>query len=198
MNFRYKPYEHFLPFPKWKDIPDSKVHGANMGPIWVLSAPDGPHFGPMNLAIRDMSPESFLAGDYGALIFQGNGTVVDSLPSTGGRAQTFTNDPFFLVVQEYIGFYNRIMYQMKLACRFPVIKLKISNRAFDLLGALKRTALGNIVSTPWFSQTEVRPEFELISPWYRTNLTHYIIPGCKIVGFAGVWSCVHDHTCWSW
>ena len=24
-------------------IPDSKVHGANMGPTWVLSAPDGPH-----------------------------------------------------------------------------------------------------------------------------------------------------------
>ena len=34
-------------------IPDSKVHGANMGPTWVLSAPDGPHVGPMNLAIRD-------------------------------------------------------------------------------------------------------------------------------------------------
>ena len=33
--------------------PDSKVHGANMGPTWVLSAPDGPHVGPMNLAIRD-------------------------------------------------------------------------------------------------------------------------------------------------
>ena len=32
--------------------PDSKVHGANMGPTWVLSAPDGPHVGPMNLAIR--------------------------------------------------------------------------------------------------------------------------------------------------
>ena len=29
----------------------SKVHGANMGPNWVLSAPDGPHVGPMNLAI---------------------------------------------------------------------------------------------------------------------------------------------------
>ena len=24
-------------------IPDSKIHGANMGPTWVLSAPDGPH-----------------------------------------------------------------------------------------------------------------------------------------------------------
>ena len=32
--------------------PDSKVHGANMGPTWVLSAPDGPHVGPMNLAIK--------------------------------------------------------------------------------------------------------------------------------------------------
>ena len=32
-------------------VPDSKVNGANMGPTWVLSAPDGPHVGPMNLAI---------------------------------------------------------------------------------------------------------------------------------------------------
>ena len=32
--------------------PDSKVHGANMGPTWVLPAPDGPHFVPTNLAIR--------------------------------------------------------------------------------------------------------------------------------------------------
>ena len=34
-------------------IRDSKVHGANMEPTWVLSAPDEPHVGPMNLAIRD-------------------------------------------------------------------------------------------------------------------------------------------------
>ena len=31
---------------------DSKAHGANMGPTWALSAPDGPHAGPMNLAFR--------------------------------------------------------------------------------------------------------------------------------------------------
>ena len=31
---------------------DSRVHGANMGPTWVLSAPDEPHVSPMNLAIR--------------------------------------------------------------------------------------------------------------------------------------------------
>ena len=34
-------------------IPDSKVHVVNMGPTWVLSAPGGPHIGPMSLAIRD-------------------------------------------------------------------------------------------------------------------------------------------------
>ena len=37
---------------KLMDCPDSKVHGAYMGPTWVLSVPDGPHVGPMNLAIR--------------------------------------------------------------------------------------------------------------------------------------------------
>ena len=35
------------------NIPENKVHGANMGPTWVLSAPDGRHVGPMNFAIRD-------------------------------------------------------------------------------------------------------------------------------------------------
>ena len=39
---------------KYFIIPDSKVNWANMGPTWVLSAPDGPHVGPMNLVIRDV------------------------------------------------------------------------------------------------------------------------------------------------
>ena len=34
-------------------IPNSKVHGTNMGPTWVLSAPDGPHVGPVNFDIWD-------------------------------------------------------------------------------------------------------------------------------------------------
>ena len=32
--------------------PVSKVHGANIGPTWVPSAPDGAHVGPRNIAIR--------------------------------------------------------------------------------------------------------------------------------------------------
>ena len=43
-----------IPSHKSHSNPDSKVHGANMGPTWVLSAPDGPHVGPMNLAIREV------------------------------------------------------------------------------------------------------------------------------------------------
>ena len=50
---------HFYPYrghvgAGWINNPDSKVHGANMGPTWVLPAPDGPHVGPMNLAISEM------------------------------------------------------------------------------------------------------------------------------------------------
>ena len=33
-------------------IPDSKVHGANMGPTWV---PGGPHVGLVNLAKWDIA-----------------------------------------------------------------------------------------------------------------------------------------------
>ena len=35
-----------------KRFPDSKAHGANTWPTWDPWAPDGPHVGPMNLAIR--------------------------------------------------------------------------------------------------------------------------------------------------
>ena len=49
--YRYEPKRHA------RDIPDSKIHGVNMGPIWVLLAPDGPHVGPMNLAVMDITVE---------------------------------------------------------------------------------------------------------------------------------------------
>ena len=36
-------------------FPDSKVHGANMGPIWGQQDPGGPHVGPMNFAIWELA-----------------------------------------------------------------------------------------------------------------------------------------------
>ena len=69
------------------DIPDSKVHGTNMGPTWVLSAPDGPHVGPMNLIIRNVvactkykSRVSCQKGPFGRI------------PS---KCQTFKPDPIY-------------------------------------------------------------------------------------------------------
>ena len=38
---------------KEETTPDNKIHGANMGPTWVLSVPDGRHVGPTNLTIRE-------------------------------------------------------------------------------------------------------------------------------------------------
>ena len=41
-----------------KTGPDSKFHGANMGPIWGRQDPGGPHVGPMNFVIWDSSQAS--------------------------------------------------------------------------------------------------------------------------------------------
>ena len=47
------------------NLPSSKVHGANMGPIWVVSAPGVPHVGPINLAIG--ANMNFRNGVHGSL-----------------------------------------------------------------------------------------------------------------------------------
>ena len=37
-----------------RSVPDTKAHGANMGPIWGLQDPCGPHVDPLNFAIWDV------------------------------------------------------------------------------------------------------------------------------------------------
>ena len=52
-------YQRILINTWWTlNTPDNKVHGANMGPTYVLSAPGGPHVGSMNLAIWDSFEKS--------------------------------------------------------------------------------------------------------------------------------------------
>ena len=55
------------------EYPASKVHGANMGPTWVLSAPDGLHVGPMNLALRVFQVIHYLLWRYRYLIWLNTG-----------------------------------------------------------------------------------------------------------------------------
>ena len=41
-------------------IPYTKVHGANMGPIWGRQDPGGPHVDPMNFVIMDVQSHAAL------------------------------------------------------------------------------------------------------------------------------------------
>ena len=69
------------------DVSDSKVHGANIRPAWVLSFPGGPHVGPMNPAIR------------GVLCCYMNKLLTNSHPETSTAAlirQHFRNMHFLL------------------------------------------------------------------------------------------------------
>ena len=43
-----------------QSIPDSKVRGANMAPIWGRQDPGGPHVGPMNFALWDVFQNIFV------------------------------------------------------------------------------------------------------------------------------------------
>ena len=56
ISFVKTQFSGYLPmYPvRRQSIPESKVHGANIGPIWSPQDPGGPHVGPMNLAIWDM------------------------------------------------------------------------------------------------------------------------------------------------
>ena len=49
---RVSTKHNYITNSQWNN-PDNKVHGANKGPTWFLSAPDRPHVGPMNLAVRE-------------------------------------------------------------------------------------------------------------------------------------------------
>ena len=60
--------------------PDNKVHGANKGTIWVLSAPDGPHVGPMNLAIRVMPGAACVKHMHPLIVWAGNTCHQQPLP----------------------------------------------------------------------------------------------------------------------
>ena len=42
----------YITFIVSKAYPDSKVHGANVGPVWGRQDPGGPHVGPMDFSIR--------------------------------------------------------------------------------------------------------------------------------------------------
>ena len=59
---------------------DSKVHGSNTVPTWVLSAPDGPHLSPMKLAIGIVQCRHMASLTANELIL--NSVLLGSIPNT--------------------------------------------------------------------------------------------------------------------
>ena len=51
-------------FPILGETPDSKVHGANMGPIWGRQDPSGPHVGPMDCYLGPYSCHVLIGKTY--------------------------------------------------------------------------------------------------------------------------------------
>ena len=59
--YQQRKYHLFIFAQLTKTTLDSKVHGANTGPIWGPQDPGGPHVGPMNFATLDTLCHALLA-----------------------------------------------------------------------------------------------------------------------------------------
>ena len=90
----------------FNSFPDSKVHGANMGPIWGRQDPGGPHVGPKNFVIwvdTEWWDSSVSTGS-------GNGLL-----SVGHQAITWTNDNS-LSIRPWGIYFNEILFEIH---KFP-------------------------------------------------------------------------------
>ena len=79
-------------------FPDSKVHWTNMGPTGVLSAPDGPHVGPMSLAIRVAIILMAMRHSRGTCDYNSLNEYVPLPSSDFSNASVYPNDKFCMIV----------------------------------------------------------------------------------------------------
>ena len=85
-------------------IPDSKIHGANMGPIWGQQVPGGPHAGPMNYIIL---------GHKVGLVMNIEGNQLFGWRFLTDRAELFKFDKIHCVfVIHYTSFADQFSYQI--------------------------------------------------------------------------------------
>ena len=116
---------------------DSKVHGANMGPIWGWQDPDGPHVGPMNFAIWDVMTD--VMGSWTFInnwVFCSEYVIIFKSPQyTGGdfmflyrfvrrrRRRRRRRRPQILVhaitFEQFLGFLSFLAQLLALTCRLP-------------------------------------------------------------------------------
>ena len=96
--------------------PDSKVHGANMGPIWGRQDPGGPHVGLMNLAI------------WASIVLDNGISLLDNiscniLPIDSFKLQWDSNQNTSHFIEEN-ALQNTFSKMSAFSCRFECVNLK--------------------------------------------------------------------------
>ena len=146
--------------------PDSKVHGANMGPTWVLSAPGGPHVGPMNFVTRD---------NIIYCISQGLCTWFVSVVAWQRLILTFkvswdflgSRRPFWMMSssqEKYLSITSKQWYLVENMCNCVAIIVP----ADDLEPWDARTSAGTVM-TRWGSHIYMVPAFKGLTMFFRVT-----------------------------
>ena len=122
------------PLPALIITPDSKVHGANMGPIWGQQDPGGHHVGPMNFAIWDPILWGILNAWLGLNGFIFSKIITIDIPylAYDGKVRDVYCDSKFLLISSICQYFlyqwlntlrPRQILQMTFSSAFPWIKM---------------------------------------------------------------------------
>ena len=111
-------------------FPHSKVHGANMGPIWGRQDPGGPHVGPMKLAIWVGLPFTWFA----TISIPQRFTYRLTLEISRGRLSIYKDGTMFTFFNTYFLFeikYHYLSIIVLIQHRFSFVIIAI--RAFQII-----------------------------------------------------------------
>ena len=102
-------------------VPNSKVHGANMGPTWGRQDPGGTHVGPMNFAIM----ATFSQISKRAICLQGSDNTIQALPASRRLGARVVD-----IIYHYTMLSLSIPSDMVLICRHTRHGNKLCHNAF--------------------------------------------------------------------
>ena len=89
-------------------VPESKVRGANIGPIWGRQNPDGPHVGPMNFVIWGVNVCQYNIAENNNPLFQ-NQIAVDWILVQYSFVQIKVSDNIRQYVSKLISYFCGVL-----------------------------------------------------------------------------------------
>ena len=146
--------------------PDSKVHGANMGPTWVLSAPGRPHVGPRNLAIRAGIPGKQKEPEKRSI-------MLHNLTYTHGCSSCDLWSPCRTLTKGHPGFYTFIQF-LPCGCHNTSLRLILSHCLCNSYLRYSAKYMGRIVCISYAIQHQYMNQWFslLVCMLHRGGTTH--------------------------